>query len=426
VKLPTNSRSEKEKDEERARKAEEKRVQKEESTAAKEKRQAEAAAAKEKARLEKEEKRRSKDDKQGRFTSLLGRGGATAAGATGVATGATVATAEAAATPATAVEEPSTAAEPITKTTESASPAVDRVAREEPESPEIPSSPEEDRFKDAPSSPTPASPNEVSSPTSPKGDSKVKSWFKSRFRSTSKTQDDSETPFAETETGASATRREEETTPIPRSDSMRDVAMAGRKDTETDDMYGDSRDNDVVAPVSPVGDTERLYHSRSTSISGPSIYDDNTNNDTTKSTPEETRVVATPEPPTRMSTEHPPSENLSDTESRGRKGFRQRLLSKVKGNKDKDKKSDKTIEEEPISGLTVEQQAASMPDGGPMHEADNTGASDAGKLGTAKEDEDEARDGFVEEKLAPPPKLGDVKAGSPRGSRERSKFKEDL
>ena len=467
----TNSNAEQVKDEERARRAEEKRVQK-----------GETAATKEKARLEKEEKRKSKDNKPGRFAGILGKSGTAAAGSVGVATEATVAAAEAAARPGTADAEhgaveaadhaevksaeipPSPEGLPsvytqVTSPASPMSPVPPESPKEDfnpvyhqvtstsgPTSPGPPESPKED-FKDAPTSPetsdgvtSPISTkeevtapisakDEVTSPTSPKGDSKVKSWFKSRFRSTSKTENDpaprsnvseSTPPVITTKIGDEEDK--------PRSDSMRDVAMAGRKDTESEDLYGDSNE----APVSPVKDATEpeaaARRSRSTSISSMSSYDDESPGAAPKqaesaeepkpSTEEPSKL--TKETPSRVSTERPSSENLSDSEPRGRKGFRQRLLSKVKRDK-KDKDQSKTIQEEP----TIEQQAASMPDSTPMHEQVTTSA---GKdEGEGAGEDDEARDTFAEEKLAPPPKLPEFgKGGSPKGSRERSKFKEEL
>ena len=393
----------------------------------KERRQAAEAEQKEKARLEKEEKRKSKDNKPGRFTVILGKSGATAAGSVGVATGATVATAEETARPGTADTERSVADEGA-ETVDPSSPRspVYEDTREEAISPEPPSSPEEDRKaeEDRTADPT--------SPTSPKGDSKVKSWFKSRFRSTSKTENDLDNrPItSDSTTVAAVTKTGSDEEAKPDSDSDRNVAMAGRKDTETEDMYGDSNE----APVSPVKDASvqpiQRDRSRSTSISSLSSYGDKQPDTsepqkTTSTEPIGPKHISTedsPSAPERPSsaTEPPATESTpsagetqetSDSDNRGRKGFRQRLLKKVK--RDKNKDQSKTIQEEP----TIEQQAAAMPDAGPMPEKETN----------AKEEDDEARDTFAEEKLAPPPKLSKVATGgSPRGSRERSKFTEDL
>jgi hypothetical protein len=96
--------------------------------------------------------------------------------------------------------------------------------------------------------------------SSPKGSSKVKTWFKSRFRSSSKTQRDLEANDTEKSgfvsgvalTGAGAG----ENGAIPeegKSNSIREVAMVGRSSTrETDDMYG--ADEKAVSPINEPAD----------------------------------------------------------------------------------------------------------------------------------------------------------------------------
>jgi hypothetical protein len=198
----------------------------------KEKRQAEVAAEKEKARLEKEEKRKSKDGKPGRFTAFLGKDAAGAAGAAvvsagaaGVSAGATaevIPTTAEEARPGTAETNRSAAVEHEAGETDLTSPGREDATQEEPQSPEPPSPDAE--AKKEPVSPAPVSPDEV---TSPKGDSRVKSWFKSRFRSTSKTQADlDESPATVgNATTATATKAEADDGKA-RSDSMRDMETA--------------------------------------------------------------------------------------------------------------------------------------------------------------------------------------------------------
>jgi hypothetical protein len=476
------SLAEKEKAEEQARKAEEKRVQKEEATAAKEKRNAEAAEAKEKARVEKEERQRAKeeenkDKKPSRFGGFIGKTGTVAAGAAVGAAGVVAGAATSAVDkmrPATADsgkgeglrdDEPGSPVSPE-------SPASPQVARDDQVSPE-PSSPEAGR-EQVPASPTP------DAPESPK-DSRMRSWFKTRFRSASKTQKDEDFPKAADDTAEPAVAADD--TDVRRSDSMRDVALAGRTETnrETDDMYG-------TEPVSPVKPDAEVTRDRSPSISSVSSYGDakaeqiKTASREPQPEPEPAAPAETdpgiekPSSPSpeasRISTEQPASESEGEGQGRGRRGFRARLLGKVRSVRDKNRntgKGSETINEEP----TVEQQAAAMPDATLFASEDKTDTDDADKDvannetsqvekhdsgladgvttnektdephaddalkvdTTAKEngkatpeEVEEARDSFIEEKLAPPPKLSSVTSGggSPKGSRERSRFTEDL
>lgn len=362
----------------------------------------EAAAAKEKARLEKEESRKSKDNKSGRFTSVLGKGGLAAGGGTAVAAGATVETAADSALPhSTEAGRFQTAEEGVERED------TPRLAESDsPKSPDT-TSPEIERQKEQ-TSPTPFSPNDASSPK----DSKVRSWFKSHFRSTSKTQAEQNDGPAATDTAAVSKDVPDEDK--PRSDSIRDVAMAGRT-TETEDMYGDSNEATALAPGRDAD--------RSPSVSSLSSYDEDRAG--TGSSPP-SNIAPTEQQPTRMSIERPSSEIESDGEPRGRKGFGRRLLSKVKRENPKNEDKDKVIPEE---GPTIEQQAASMPDSALLPEQ-KYGVKNVKLAGTANDDDEEARDTFAEEKLAPPPKLTSVTTGvggSPtRGSRERSRFTEDL
>jgi hypothetical protein len=124
-------------------------------------------------------------------------------------------------------------------------------------------------------------PTSQATPT-PKGDSRVKSWIKSRFRTSSKAQKDMEEGNVRkpgfiggaTLTGARAGEAGEagETGGSPdraKSDSDREVAMVGRSSTrETDDLYGSSE-----KAVSPVNDAADRTEGRSPSISSVSSSD---------------------------------------------------------------------------------------------------------------------------------------------------------
>jgi hypothetical protein len=129
------------------------------------------------------------------------------------------------------------------------------------------------------SEPTTAVPQEDATPQAtptPKGDSKVKSWIKSRFRTSSKAQKDMEEDNARKPGfigGATLTdTRAGETGGSPdraKSDSVREVAMVGRSSTrETDDLYGSSE-----KAVSPVNGAADRREGRSPSISSISSDD---------------------------------------------------------------------------------------------------------------------------------------------------------
>jgi hypothetical protein len=268
--------------------------------------------------MAKEENRKSKDGKGSRFAGLLGiagvgaaAGASTAAATAAAATATTAATAPAAAPAATAaataggaatdplevtsspkptdVHFPTTVPQPEETPADSKpsqaidvpvpaegtavvedtpAPAAETVDREEPTGTRVPTG-----------EPITAVPHEDSTsqatPT-PKGDSKVKSWIKSRFRTSSKTQKDMEegnvrkpgfiggatlTGTKADEAGGSPDRA--------KSDSDREVAMVGRSSTrETDDLYGSSE-----KAVSPVNDAADKTEGRSPSISSMSSRD---------------------------------------------------------------------------------------------------------------------------------------------------------
>jgi hypothetical protein len=250
--------------------------------------------AKERERVTKEENRKSKDSKGSRFAGLFSAVGvgAAAAGASNAAATAAAATAGGAATEAlevtsspkpTDVHSPTTVPQPEEAPAHSEPPqetdvpvpaqgatvvedtpasAAETVDREEPTGARAPTG-----------EPITAVPYEDPTPQAtptPKGDSKVKSWIKSRFRTSSKAQKDMEEDSTRkpgfiggatlTDAGAGETGG---------SDSDREVAMVGRSSTrETDDLYGSS--DKAISPVNDVGDRTE---GRSPSISSMSSND---------------------------------------------------------------------------------------------------------------------------------------------------------
>ncbi|OAG42197.1 hypothetical protein AYO21_03651 [Fonsecaea monophora] len=207
-----------------------------------------------------------------------------------------------------------------------------------------------------PQEPTsPTSPGFSTSPTSPsKRDSRVKTWFR-RFRAGSKAENDlpehtlhaDEEPKEHIDTVGQTGEPIKEEDPAA-TDSIRDVALAGRSDNETDDMYGGSvkpygrispipdESIGLGAAVNPVGGNER-------DISPPSD---------TSSLSEEPYVIAADVASSKYSTEHAGSKRDSgfdqlatltdeDEEPRGRKGFRERFLKKVIPGRDKEKEKQK-------------------------------------------------------------------------------------
>ena len=335
---------------------------------------------------EKEEKRKLKDTKgvnQGGALAGGGTLGATAAGgAATTADGVASRPGTATETPDVAVPEGDTVHDQVTTTQSNEDdPFVDSKEDTVADG-EVTRIPAEQGV--VPPTPTTASRDVVETPASPpKGDSKVKSWFKTRFRSGSKTQKDEE--ISGFVGGAALTRTGvPEGTDEPKSDSERNVALAGRSTTnESDDMYGGAQPTTAVAAAPEATPTAR---SRSTSIS--SLSSSNYG-----------------EP----SREAGPEGSVASDPPRGRRGFKERFLNKIHA-------------KEPAAAAAT----------------DSPTAATKVSSGTQEPDEfEEARDTFEEEKLAPPPKLTDVvvddgpspamKAVSPTpGSRERSKFTEEL
>ena len=405
-----------EKAEEKARIAEEKRVQKEANMVAKEKAKNEAAIQKEavnaekerlrqeaavkkqaetaeKERLraqkeaEKEEKRKSKDKKGGLLAGI--RGG----GAAGVATAAGTSTAigAEASSPATATEAPivtepegDTVHDQVTTIqTNEDDPFVDSKEEMEATSNCTDFTPATVEQGIEPVRPTTATKDEIETPTSPsKSDSKVKSWFKTRFRSGSKTQKDEDTSGFVGGAALTGTGVSEENEEPARSDSERNVALVGRSATnESEDMYGGAEPTTTTAAAPEAIPTTR---SRSPSISSLSSSD---YDEPSREAVQEGSVASDP--------------------PRGRRGFKERFLNKIHS-------------KEPTSPTSAA--------------TDKPATTQVASVG---EEEEEAKDTFAEEKLAPPPKLTDVvaddgpgpaiKAVSPTpASRERSKFTEEL
>lgn len=389
---------------EKARRDEERRVQKqeaaaedarkkEEAYAEKERRRAETAAEKERVRLEKEEKRKSKESKPGRISTLLGRGGtAVAVGAAGTAGAAAVTVSEAQpathhdiAEPTEQVPEGETFHDQVTSSPPGeVSPVVTNL-EEPPHAVAEPSS-EQKSMEDRRSIEKKNSTEQEREPGSPTK-SRVKSWMKVRFGGKNDASKESETmpAVAEAKSEAENEKSAEEEAQVPRTDSMRDVAMAGRTTTtETEDMYGAARkvSPEPATTSHDTGNSEARARSPSISSLSSSYSEDN---DVPK---HKNFTLGTTEPPEK------------EDEQKEKPGLKQRLLKKIKPSKDKPK-------EDPSTAPAA------------------TNATD--------DEYEEARDQFEEETLLPPPPLSTVtgegsgkKTLSPKGSREGSRFTEEL
>ncbi|KAK7903592.1 Eisosome assembly protein [Exophiala xenobiotica] len=293
-------------------------------------------------------------------------------------------------------------------------------------------------------------PTSLTSPTSPtspsKRDSKVKSWFK-KFRSGSKAEHESETPaLGGGESDPMATGRTAE--PInsmeeedkSESDSIRDVALAGRKsEAETDDMYGGSTQPE--GRVSPIHD-EPTSHQLVTGGTEPerSVSPVSDSSELSR----EPFVVAADVASSRYSADAGGSKRdsgmdqagaVSDTEEepRGRKGFRERFLKKVIPGRHKDEDTQRSATDTaPVSATSpiAEEATAHAPTSEPHanpdpHVLPNTEEPSTDAMNpltptqTNGDDDDddfeEARDTFDEQRLSPPPKLVEVnKVQAPR------------
>ncbi|RMD44256.1 hypothetical protein DV735_g821, partial [Chaetothyriales sp. CBS 134920] len=224
---------------------------------------------------------------------------------------------------------------------------------------------------------------------------KVKSWLKTRFRTGSKSQPgQDEKAVSEEDT---ATKDGD-----PRSDSMRDVALAGRGD-ESEDMYGDDSAESAVSAIEDKATAADADRDRSRSISSVS---------------EATEVPAKPST-SKTSTAPPDPQPQPDAETRGRRGFGQRLLDKVKSSKPGNKSSNKSSNKSGDKSDRSDRSARESTDESSYLDEDSI--AERTSTTESRDEYDEARDTFEEQKLAPPAKLD-----SPRGSRERSRFTEVL
>ncbi|ETI29095.1 hypothetical protein G647_01548 [Cladophialophora carrionii CBS 160.54] len=208
----------------------------------------------------------------------------------------------------------------------------------------------------------PTSPISQTSPTSPsKRNSRVKSFFK-RFRTGSKAEDDfNRDQHVATEAGPNdaLSSRPQTAEPISEedpaaTDSIRDVAFAGRSDNETEDMYGGSAK--PYGRVSPIHDEPAPGAATGPSGPGPGVVEggakerDISPPSDTSSLSEEPYVIAADVASSRYSTDHGTGSKRNsgydqvatltddDEEPRGRKGFRERFLKKVIPGRDKDKR----------------------------------------------------------------------------------------
>ncbi|KAK5943640.1 Eisosome assembly protein [Knufia obscura] len=379
---------EKQKQEERTRKDKEKAAHK-----------SEQAAEKQRARLEKEEQRKSKDNKHSRLSTLFGRGGA-ATGAGGAAAAASShedrpTTIEPQATSETSIEG-ETFYDQVTSPTSATTSTSPKLTRVEPaaaspaDTQAAPTVPEKKSTDERRSTENRSSIDKEDVSSSPK-QSGVKSWMKVRFRSKSNAQKETTIMPAVVETDANADKVKtvDQDNAVPRIDSMRDVAMAGRTTTnETDDMYTAGKD---VSPERSI--PNNATRSRSTSIS--SLSSDREHEQEHK--PNTDFSLGTTEPE--------PAPVPAESEDRGRPGFAQRLMDKIMPSASKEKT------DESMTPVTTS------------------------KSNESDDEFEEARDNFEEEKLAPPPPLSSLtgegnattgKTVSPRGSREGSRFTEEL
>ncbi|KAJ4504734.1 Eisosome assembly protein [Exophiala dermatitidis] len=357
TKAELKAAAEREKAEARARKEEEKRAQQEQKNAEKERQKA-----------EKDEKRQSAGTKPRLLPSFLSKGqtGTGVADATAEPAGHSVhdkVTVDAGEGPHDIVAHEQASATTQKEIEEGSVPVYTNLGAKEDGSKPLPSGPDH--------------PEEPTSPTSPsKRDSRVKSWFKKiRGGSRSDNELNDKPAGAQTETQhqhvtitstdgaaeptAKVSEEKEEGEggkDMPRSDSMRDVALAGRNDNESDDMYGapshtdgrvsplvENETNTTAAPATGMKTgpgpeleaVESLAEKKSASISSLSgsshlsqepheivadVASSRYSTDLPASSKEESGVV------------EPPAAPLSDTdesEHRGRKGFAERFLSKV-------------------------------------------------------------------------------------------------
>lgn len=265
---------------------------------------------------------------------------------------------------------------------------------------------------------TPASPTSPTSPT--KRNSRVKSFFK-RFRAGSKAENDY---VPEQTTDREAEPKEDPTDVVPAAeptkeedaaatDSIRDVALAGRSDNETEDMYGGSAK--PGRRVSPLRDEEAAGAGPAASAGGAAERGISPASDTS-SLSEEPYVIAADVASSRYSTEHTGSKRNSgyeqvanltdeDDEPRGRKGFRERFLKKVIPGRDKDKRQPGAFTSSAVgnsgAAATTAEASNSAPvahaantDSAPVPDAepDSTNAAPAGHIDDTPHEDDHAHD----------------------------------
>lgn len=312
------------------------------------------------------------------------------------------------------------------------------------------------------------SPTSPTSPTTPsKRDSRLSSWFK-KFKTGSKAEHDAEKPAltdAERINATTDTTQGIEEEDKPTSDSIRDVALAGRKsDVETDDLYGGSaRPEGRVSPVQE-GEGQTEAHDAVTDPARPVSPVSESDAE------EEPYVMAADVASSKYESEHGGGSKRdsgidqfgalsdSDDEPRGRKGFRERFLKKVIPGRDKDKDKHKStttdsgVASAPIAEETTHDQITTdnaETDAEPHANPDpkilakteplrekiqepSTTSTEAANTATATgattpaltrtqtsgdddDDFEEARDHFDEQRLGPPAKLAEVaKMESPR------------
>lgn len=382
----------------------------------------------ERSRLEKEEQAKSNEDKPRKLSTFFSRG--SSFGASKAATAATATATTAAATESTPADKEADASDdsrsdkdveaegstfhdqatvPEGESANEATTVPSTDAKEEPAAAESPSVERTSSLENRSS--IDEEKDGATSPTSPaKGRSRVKSWMRVRFRSKSGSQKDNEIMPAVTEQEgdeANAVKKEEnksEDAEAPakdtsRPESMRDVAMAGRSSHESDDMYGPPRAVSPQGSKGSKGSRDKVSRDRSASISSLSSHYSEETKDakSEEATIEEAKVVEI-----KPQASNEPSESEGD--QRGRSGFKARLLRKITPNKTATK-DDKAVT--PVTSNAT------------------------------NEEFEEARDTFEEEKSSPPAPLSTVtgegtegndtqKTISPKASRERSRFTEDL
>ena len=198
---------------------------------------------------------------------------------------------------------------------------------------------------------------------------------------------------------------------VPRTDSMRDVAMAGRTTPkESDDLYGAGKEvsaqksipNNTTKSASKEVSPQRSIPNKSTRSRSTSISSLSSTEDGEGHKPRGHFDLGTPEGYTENTTAGTSEPTAAEAEERGRAGFTTRFMDMIMPGKEK-------TTDEPMTPVATN------------------------KSNTTDDDFEESRDKFEEEKLAPPPSLARLtgetsgtKTVSPRGSRERSKFTEEL